>query len=163
MIHKLHHNLQESARSVNIFPSLVGNSLLSTAKIIEAGYTVIYEDKEDNFYNTTTTKIMVSEDTILKGWQYPWAKLWHVPLVDTVRNENTDTLLLDHPHKHDCLNLLYKVESTATTREHINTIMLQTIGWEYINNMYRLPSIELMIRYLRDCQWKRHGSKWLTG
>ena len=86
MIHKLHHNLQEPAPSVNIAPSLVGNSLLSTVKMVEAGYMVIYEDKEDNFYNTATTKIMVSEDAILKGWQYPWAKLWCVPLVDNVRN-----------------------------------------------------------------------------
>ncbi len=55
---------------------------------------------------------------------------------------------LDHPHKHDCLNLLYKVESTTTTGEHINAIMLQTIGWEYIHNVYELPSIVLTIRYL---------------
>jgi hypothetical protein len=59
-----------------------------------------------------------------------------------------DTLILDHPHKHVCLNLLYEVESTTTTREHINTIMLQTIGWEYIYNVYKLPSIEPTIRYL---------------
>jgi hypothetical protein len=44
MIHKLHHNLQESARSVNIIPSFVGNSLLSTVKMVEAGYTAIYDD-----------------------------------------------------------------------------------------------------------------------
>jgi hypothetical protein len=90
---------------------------------------------------TATTKITVLADVILKGWQCPQAKLWRVPLVDNVRNENTDTLLLDHPHKHDCLNLLYKVASTTTIQEHINTIMLQTIGWEYIHNMYKLASI----------------------
>ncbi len=39
MIHKLHHNLREPARSINIVPSLVGNSLLSTVKMVEAGYT----------------------------------------------------------------------------------------------------------------------------
>jgi hypothetical protein len=65
-----------------------------------------------------------------------------------IHNRNTDTLLLDHPHKHDCLNSLYEVESTTTTREHINAIMLQTIVWEYIHNVYKLPSIELTIRYL---------------
>jgi hypothetical protein len=74
--------------------------------------------------------------------------MWHVPLVDNAHNKNTDTLLLDHPHKHDCLNLLYKVEFTTTTWEHINAIMLQTIGWEYIHNVYKLPSIEPTIRYL---------------
>jgi hypothetical protein len=59
-----------------------------------------------------------------------------------------DTLLLDHLHKHDYLNSLYKVESTTPTREHINAIMLQTNGQEYIHNVYELPSIEPMIRYL---------------
>jgi hypothetical protein len=52
MIHKLHHNLREPAHSNNIVPSLVGNSLLSTAKMVKTGYTAIYDDKEVNFYNT---------------------------------------------------------------------------------------------------------------
>ncbi len=148
MIHKLHHNLWEPAHSINIVPPLVRNSLLSTVKLVKAGYTTIYDDKEVNFYDTTTTKITVLADAILKGLQCPWAKLWPVPLVDNVWNENTDTLLLVHPHKHDCLNLLYKVESTTTTWEHINAIMLQTISREYIHNIYKLPSIEPTIRYL---------------
>ncbi len=67
MIHKLHHNLREPARSVNIVPSLVGKSLLSTFKMVEAGYAAIYDDKEVNFYNTMTTKITVLADAILKG------------------------------------------------------------------------------------------------
>jgi hypothetical protein len=148
VIHKLHHNLIEPARSINIVPSLVGNSLLSTVKMVEAGYTAIYDDKEVNCFDTPTTKITVLAATILKGWQCPQAKLWRVPLVDKIRNKNTDTLLLNHLHKHDCLNLLYEVESTTTTREHTNTIMLQTIGRESIHNMYKLPSIEPTIRYL---------------
>jgi hypothetical protein len=91
---------------------------------------------------------MVLADAILKGWQCPRAKLWCAPLVDNVCNENTDTLLLDHLYKHDCLNLLYEVESTTTTQEHVNAVMLQTIGQEYINNACELPSIEPTIRYL---------------
>jgi hypothetical protein len=39
-------------------------------------------------------------------------------------------------------------ESTTATWEHINTIMLQTIGREYIHNVYESPSIEPSIRYL---------------
>jgi hypothetical protein len=87
MIYKLHHNLREPARSVNIVLSLVGNSLLSTVKMVEASYMAIYDDKEVNFYNTTTTKITVLADAILKGWQCPQAKLGWVSLVDNVHNE----------------------------------------------------------------------------
>ncbi len=161
MIHKLHHNLREPACSINIVPSLVGNSLISTIKMVETGYTAIYDDKEVNFYNTTTTKITVLADTTFKGCQCPWAKLWHVPLVDSLRNENTDTLLLDHPHKHDCLNSLYEVESTTTTQEHINTIMLQTIGWEYIHNVYELSSIEPTNSYLHTAAGFQVERMWL--
>ncbi len=42
------------------------------------------------------------------------------------------------------------MESTTTTWEHIIAIMLQTIGWEYIHNVYELPSIEPTIRYLHE-------------
>jgi hypothetical protein len=48
-IHKLHHKLCEPARTVNIVPSLMGNSLLSTVKTVQAGYTAIYDDSEVNF------------------------------------------------------------------------------------------------------------------
>ncbi len=76
MIHKLHHSLREPACSVNIISSLVSNPLLITFKMVEANNMAIYDDKEVNFYNTTTTKITVLAGTILKGWQCPWAKLW---------------------------------------------------------------------------------------
>jgi hypothetical protein len=67
MIHKLHRNLREPAHSVNIVPSLVSNSLRSTVKMVEAGYT-IYDDMEVNVYDTAPTKITVSADAILKEW-----------------------------------------------------------------------------------------------
>ncbi len=37
---------------------------------------------------------------------------------------------------------------TTTTQEHINAIIMQTIGREYIHNVYKLPSIKPTIRYL---------------
>jgi hypothetical protein len=75
MIHKLHHNLREPACRVNIVPSLIGKSLLSTIKMVQASYTAIYDDKEVNFYDITSTKFMVLAEAILKVWQCPWAKM----------------------------------------------------------------------------------------
>ena len=47
---------QPPAQDVNIVPSLVDNSLLSTSKFADAGYTTIYDKNEVNFYDTKTTK-----------------------------------------------------------------------------------------------------------
>jgi hypothetical protein len=67
-VNKLLHDVRAPAQDVNIVPSLVGNSLLSTSKFAEAGYTAIYDKDKVNFYNARTTKIMVSADTVLRGW-----------------------------------------------------------------------------------------------
>jgi hypothetical protein len=64
---KLLHNMHEPDRSVNIVPALVENSLLSTNKFPKAGYTIIYDKDEVNFYDARTTKITVSEAPILTG------------------------------------------------------------------------------------------------
>jgi hypothetical protein len=58
---KLLHNVREPAHSVNIVPALVENSLLGTNKFAKAGYTVIYDKDEVNFYDARTTKITVLE------------------------------------------------------------------------------------------------------
>jgi hypothetical protein len=72
-----------------------------------------------------------------------------------------DTFLLHHLHKHVCLNLLYEVESTTTIREHIVTIMLHTIVWEYIHNVFELPSIESTIKYLHAVAGFQVEEMWL--
>ncbi len=51
--------------------------------------------------------------------------------------------------------------STTTTREHINTIMLQSISPEYIHNIYELPSIEPLIRYLHAAAGFLVEERWL--
>jgi hypothetical protein len=72
---KLHHKLHEPARSVQIVPQ-VQNSLFSTSKVVNADYIAIYDKEEVNFYDAKTTRITVSEEAVLKGWQCPAAGLW---------------------------------------------------------------------------------------
>jgi hypothetical protein len=121
--HKLHHKLCEPARTVNIAPSLVGNSFLSTVKMVQAGYTAIYNNNKVIFNDSATAKISISEAAVLTRYVCPWTQLWRVPLVTTVRNENTDTLLLDHPRKHESLNAAHTVKSSSITRAHINNAL----------------------------------------
>ena len=75
-IYKLHHKLHEPAHTVNIVPSLVGNSLLSTVKMVQAGYTAIYNNSKVNFYNSTTAKISVSKAAVLTEYVCPRTQLW---------------------------------------------------------------------------------------
>jgi hypothetical protein len=70
-VNKLLHNVRSPTRNVNIVPSLVENSLLSTSKFANAGYTAIYNENEVNFYDAKTTKITVSAKVVLKGWRCP--------------------------------------------------------------------------------------------
>jgi len=95
-VNKLLHNVRAPAQDVNIVPSLVENSLLSTSKFANTGYTAIYDKNEVNFFDTKTTKITVSADVVLKGRRCPHTKLWQVPLVPIITNLNTDTIILDH-------------------------------------------------------------------
>jgi hypothetical protein len=121
-VNKLLHYAREPARSANIAPTLVNNSLISTSKFVDAGYTVVYNDKEVNYYKKATTKISVLEDAVLQGWQCPCDKLWRVPLVPDVQNLNTDAILLDNPLGHSSLHAMYEVANTTLTHQHINAI-----------------------------------------
>ncbi len=112
--------MRKPARSINIVPALVENFLLNTNKFAKAGYTVIYDNDEVNFYNARTMKIMVSEEAILTGWRCPHQKMWRNPLVPIVTNLNTDMLLLDHPLGLDSLNAMYAVSSSTVARNQVS-------------------------------------------
>jgi hypothetical protein len=83
--------------------------------------------------------------------------------VTTVRNKNTDTLLLDldHPHKHESLNAAYTVEFTAIKRAHINSVLSLARNDKYTHNVYKLPSIEPTIRYLQAAAGFPTKESWL--
>ncbi len=108
-----------------------------------------------------TAKISIFEAAVLTRYVCPWTQLWQVPLVTTVRNENTDTLLLNHSHKHESLNTTYTVESTAIMRAHIDSVLSLVHNKEYIHNVYELPSIEPTIRYLQAAVGFPTKESWL--
>jgi hypothetical protein len=159
--YKLLHNVCEPARSVNIVPALVETSLLSTNKFAKAGYTVIYDKDELNFYDARTTKITVSEKAILTGWGCPHQKMWRVPLVTIVTNLNTDTLLLDHPLGLDSLNAMYTVSSSTVARYHVALHLGKLAQRDHIHNVYELPSVKPTIRYLHGAAGFPTRASWL--
>ncbi len=79
----------------------------------------------------------------------------------TVRNKNTDTLLLNHPCKNEGLNAVYTVESTSITQAHIDSVLSVARGNEYIHKVYKLPSIEPTIRYLHAAVGFPTKDSWL--
>jgi hypothetical protein len=160
-INKLLHSVQESAQSANIVPTLANNSLMSTSKFVDTRYTVVYNNKEVNYYEKATTKIIVSENEVLQGWQCPRNKLWCVPLVTNVCNLNTDTILLKHPQGHWNLHAMYDVANTTLTCQHINAISALAHHWEYLHNVYELPSLEPTARYLHATAGFPPKATWL--
>jgi hypothetical protein len=158
---KLLHKVQEPAQSANIVFTLANNSLISTSKFVDAGYTVVYDNEEVNYYEKATTKLIVSEDAVLQGWRCPHNKLWHVPLVPNVWNLNTDTILLDYPLGHASLHAMYEVANMTLTRQHIDAISSLAHCREYIHNIYKLPSLEPIVCYLHAAAGFPPKSTWL--
>jgi hypothetical protein len=114
-----------------------------------------------NFYNARTTKITVSEEAILTGWQCSHQKMWRVPLVPIVTNLNTDTLLLDHPLGLDSLDAMYTVSSSTVARNHMALHLGKLAQRDHICNVYELPSVEPTIRYLHGGAGFPTRASWL--
>ena len=66
-ISKLHHPVRKPAHSVDMVPSLAGQSLLSGAKYAEAGYISVCNVDEVRLYDSRTVRIVLLEENVLKG------------------------------------------------------------------------------------------------
>jgi hypothetical protein len=67
-VNKLLPNVREPTRSANIVPTLVNYSLIGTRKFVDAKYTIVYDNKEVDYYEKATTKIILLEDAVLQCW-----------------------------------------------------------------------------------------------
>ena len=161
---KLHLDLREPAKSVDMVPALKGQSLLSGSKLAEAGYTAIYDEDEVNIYNNTA-KIQVNEKAVLKGYRCRRSGgLWRVPLVPVVTNENTDTVILDSTDGQQCKHKMWHIPTNPKIQQHLSTpkstIQCPT---EFIQFLQSLPSIEAIIRYLHAAAGYPKKKTWLQG
>jgi hypothetical protein len=90
--------IRSPACDIHITPGIDKTSLISTIKFAKAGYITIFDHDEVNIYNQRDTVITVSRSAILREWHEPGTNdLWHIPLVPVVRNNNTDTIIINQP------------------------------------------------------------------
>ena len=140
---KLHLNIRAPANIVDIVPTLE-KTLLSVSKFVDTGYIAVYDVNEVNFYEKSA--VTIREKAVLHGYRCLRENIWRVQLQPIVINEKTDTILLDSPCGQQITLNQYIVPSTPTTQEHLKANMEQ--GTDTIGNVYELPIIEQIIRYL---------------
>ncbi len=90
-------NARAPANKLHIAPGVSQHSLLSTGKYADANCITVFDKDTINVYNANNTVITVIKEAILRGWQDKDNKLWCIPLVDMVQNQNTDTIIVNRP------------------------------------------------------------------
>ncbi len=83
------------AQGLHITPGITKNSLLSTSKFADANYITIFDKEAVNIYDANETTITITRGTILRGLKCPMTGMWCIPLFDLVRNNNTDTVIVN--------------------------------------------------------------------
>jgi len=63
----LDHDLRSPAREVYMMPELTETTLVSAAKLAEAGYASTFGNDNVNVYDTQNTQSKVSRSAVLKG------------------------------------------------------------------------------------------------
>ncbi len=85
------------AQELHITPSVTKNSLLSTSKFANANYITIFDKEAVNIYDANETTITITRGAMLRGFKCPMTGMWCIPLADLVRNNNTDTVIVNCP------------------------------------------------------------------
>jgi hypothetical protein len=82
---------------LHITPGITKNLLLSTGPFAAANYITIFYKEDVNIYNANDTIIAVTGGAILQGWWDAATRLWCIPLMAMVRNNYTDTVIVNRP------------------------------------------------------------------
>jgi hypothetical protein len=157
--------LNKAARDLNILPDLADNSLFSVCKLADAGYTTIFHPGEEGVtvHWQDDIYIRVKKPAMMRGWRDDNG-LWRVPIKegdtrDTVKNENTDTLLIQRPPPSQAFQNVYKLSSNKRVVKYLHAAlgfptkatMLNAVrknwlvGWpgltvESVNNFFLSPT-----------------------
>jgi hypothetical protein len=85
------------ANKLHITPGITENLLLSAGQFAAANYITMFDKEEVNIYNANNTINAVTRGAILQEWWDAVTRLWRIPLVVVVRNNNTDTVIVNSP------------------------------------------------------------------
>lgn len=64
--------------------------------------------------------ITIRRDAILQGWIDARSGLWPFPLTKQIKNENTDTILLDIPLPNKAVCMVYDLPTTEATIRYLH-------------------------------------------
>jgi hypothetical protein len=90
-------DVRAPANKLHIPPGVSQHSLLSTGKFADVNYITVFDKEMVNVYNASTNIFTISKGAILRGFCDPVLNLYQIPLVDMVRNNNTDTIIINRP------------------------------------------------------------------
>jgi hypothetical protein len=108
--------VREPAQELHIMPGITKNSLLCTGQFAAANYIIIFNKEEVNIYDANDTIIAVTRGAILQEWWDMATKLWRIPLMVVVRNNNIDTvIMIGHPPSSYPSAHLLRTQSTMST------------------------------------------------
>ncbi len=89
--------VQGPANELHIMPGNTKNLLLRKGQFAATNEITIFDKEEVNIYNTNDTIIAVARGAVPQGWWDAATRLWHISLVAVVRNNNTDTVIVNRP------------------------------------------------------------------
>ena len=89
----LQHKVRDPARRIGIVPSIKTDSLISMAKFADADYMVVFDKEKVEIFDANNTKVNVMNGAILRGWRCKNTRLWQIPLIEMMTNDNMDTVL----------------------------------------------------------------------
>jgi hypothetical protein len=90
-------DLRALANKLHITPGVSQHSLLSTGKFTDANYIMVFDKEMVNVYDANDTIFTISRGAILHGSPNLVLNLYQILLVDMVRNNNTDTIIVNCP------------------------------------------------------------------
>jgi len=90
-------NIRAPANKLHITPGVRQHLLLRMGKYADANYITVFDKDTVNVYDANDTIITITKDAIVREWWDTDNKLWQIPLVDVVQNQNTDTIIVNRP------------------------------------------------------------------